>query len=234
LSRDNVLNVFGRDASSRIADPRHPERVFSWLLCETRDDRGEAILYDHKAEDGAELDLARACERNRGDRDDVRRRANRYLKRIRYGNRTPLLDLAGVRPRHLDSLPAHVLGDMEWMFEVVLDYGEHALAEPTPDEAGRWSVRPDCFASYRSGFEVRTARRCRRVLMFHHVPDQTDGIPGYDGVVRSTNLTYTDKLSDPRSGDPPVAYSLLSSVSRRASGSTRPAATTPPSCRRST
>ncbi len=213
LSRDNVLNVFGRDVTSRIQDPGHSERVFSWLLCESRDDRGNAILYDYKPEDGADVDLALASERSRGDRDDKRRTANRYPKRIRYGNRTPLLTAAGARPRHLAALPEHALADMVWMFEVVLDYGEHDDAEPTPEEATAWTIRPDCCASYRSGFEVRTTRRCRRVLMFHHVPSQTDGTPGYDGLVRSTDLTYADETSAPLA-DTPVAYSLLSSVTQ--------------------
>ena len=64
------------------------------------------------------------------------------------------------------------------------------------------------FPSYRAGFEVRTYRLCRRVLMFHHFP----GEPGVDVncLVRSTELLYSDEL-DP--GDPrnPV-FSFLRSV----------------------
>ncbi len=101
-SRDNVLTLYGRDADSRIADPEDPGHVFTWLICETRDDKGNAVVYDYQREDGAGVDLTRAHERNRGDRDDPRRSANRYLKHIRYGNRVPLLDATtGVRPRFL-------------------------------------------------------------------------------------------------------------------------------------
>jgi hypothetical protein len=96
LSRDNVLTLYGRDTNSRIADPADPRRVFSWLISETRDDRGNAILYDYKPEDGMAVDLAQSCERNRGGRDSPLRTAQRYLKRVRYGNRFPLLDDAGV------------------------------------------------------------------------------------------------------------------------------------------
>ncbi len=64
-------------------------------MCETRDDKGNAVLYEYKPEDGAGVDLTHVHERNRGDRDDPRRNANRFLKRIRYGNRAPLLDDAG-------------------------------------------------------------------------------------------------------------------------------------------
>ena len=37
---------------SRISDPADPTRIFSWLISETRDDKGNAILYEYKGEDG--------------------------------------------------------------------------------------------------------------------------------------------------------------------------------------
>ena len=92
ISKDNILTLYGLDANSRIADPMDASRIFSWLICETRDDKGNAVLYRYKAEDGLGVDLGNAHERNRGPQNDVRRTANRYLKRIHYGNRTPLLD----------------------------------------------------------------------------------------------------------------------------------------------
>ena len=54
----------------------------------------------------------------------------------------------------------------------------------SPHAGAPWAVRPDPFSSHRAGFEVRTYRRCRRVLMFHHFPDLPTGEPGYDGLVR--------------------------------------------------
>ena len=38
--------------------PPIPSRIFSWLICETRDDKGNAVVYDYKPEDGAGVDLA--------------------------------------------------------------------------------------------------------------------------------------------------------------------------------
>ena len=99
ISRDNILTIYGKDAGSRIADPVDARRIFTWLICETRDDKGNVVLYEYKPEDGEGVDLTAAHERNRGARDDPRRNVNRYLKRIRYGNRPPLLDAAGQRPR---------------------------------------------------------------------------------------------------------------------------------------
>jgi hypothetical protein len=106
ISKDNVLTIYGKDANSRIADPVDPgrrSRIFSWLISETRDDKGNAVIYEYKPEDGARIDLTQAHERNRGNRDDDSRGANRYQKRIKYGNRRSLLDGAGRRPQHLSK-----------------------------------------------------------------------------------------------------------------------------------
>ena len=46
-------------------------------------------------------------------------------------------------------------------------------------------TRPDPFSSFRAGFEVRTLRRCRRVLMIHHFKEL-----GGPTVVRSTDFEY--------------------------------------------
>ncbi|MEO8157223.1 MAG: toxin TcdB middle/N-terminal domain-containing protein [Betaproteobacteria bacterium] len=47
-------------------------------------------------------------------------------------------------------------------------------------------MRQDPFSSYRAGFEVRTYRLCRRVLMFHHFADEL-GVADY--LVRATHFT---------------------------------------------
>lgn len=223
ISKDNVLTVYGLDANSRIADPEDATRIFTWLICETRDDKGNAVLYRYKAEDGQGVDLRRAHERNRGPTNDPRRTANRYLKRIHYGNATPLLDNAGARPRFLDKAEIGTqIANGEWMFEVVLDYGDHDVSSPGPrdDEAKNaggavkypWKFRPDPFSTYRAGFEVRTTRLCQRVLMFHSFPGtQQDGV-GVDCLVRSTDFNYSDEV-DPTDVRNPV-YAFLCSVAQ--------------------
>lgn len=186
ITRDNILTLYGKDPDSRIADPADSRHVFSWLICETRDDKGNAVLYEYKREDGAGVVLTQVHERNRGSRDDPRRTANRYLKHIRYGNRAPLLDSAGQRPRRLTDAQIDGAG---WMFEVVFDYGEHGADAPSAEEAGEWAYRNDPFSNYHAGFEVRTTRLCQRVLMFHHFPDEAE--VGNDCLVRSTDFTYS-------------------------------------------
>ncbi len=218
-TKDNVLVVYGLNANSRIADPLDAERIFSWLICEMRDDKGNAMLYRYKAEDGVGVDLGSAHERNRGSRNDPRRTANRYLKRIHYGNRAPLLDSAGRRPRFVNKAQIDAqIANADWMFEVVFDYGDHDAAVPgSNDDKARdaggalkypWKKRPDMFSSYCSGFEVRTTRICQRVLMFHHFPGEA-GV-GRDCLARSTDLTYSDEV-DPIDVSNPV-YTFLQSV----------------------
>lgn len=201
-SKDNVLTVYGPDARSRIADPADGGRVFTWLVAETRDDKGNVVIYDYKAEDGAGINLADAHERNRGALDDPRRTVHRYIKSIRYGNRMSGLDQSGKRPFFLtDAWKSEQAG---WMFEVVFDYGEHDASNPRPSDSGDWSLRPDPFSTYRATFEIRTTRRCRRVLMFHHFPTEPD--VGPDCLVRSIDLRYADELAATQPGAPIYSF----------------------------
>ena len=211
ISRDNVLTVYGADSNSRIADPEDLRRIFSWLVCETRDDKGNGILYRYKAEDAQGVDASLASERNRG-----KRTANRYLKHVYYGNRQPLIDSAsGRRPRFLEKTTIDAqIASSQWLFEVVLDYGEHDMVSPRPGDTGEWTSRKDPFSTYRSGFEVRTTRLCRRVLMFHHFVGTESSLVGTDCLVRSTDFTHAH--------DTHPSYAFLTAVTqtgyRRKSG----------------
>jgi RHS repeat-associated protein len=186
MSGDNLLTIFGLAENARIVDPDDHRRIFNWLISETRDDRGNAIVYEYRAEDGAGVDLAQAHEQNRTQRTTAR-----YIKRIRYGNRAPLLDDEGRRPSFLS---AAMRDAAHWLFEVVFDYGEHDTDVPRPGDAGEWFCRNDPFSSYRAGWEVRTYRLCQRVLMFHHFPDEAN--VGADCLVRSTDFSYRDTRGD--------------------------------------
>jgi RHS repeat-associated protein len=212
IGRDNVHSIFGPDPRSQIADPSDDDgrRIFSWLIAEARDPRGNAILYDYVAEDDGDVDFALASERNRN------RSANRYLKRVRYGNRTshllePSLDAA------------------EWLFELVFDYGEGhirvqaadsaaagfaahrtILASPLAGPAGApgpraWPARPDPFVTHRPGFPVHTYRRCERVLMFHHFPAQGTE-QGYEGLAAGLAFDFEDLEPQDASVDTELAH----------------------------
>jgi RHS repeat-associated protein len=197
ISRDSVTSIYGKDENSCIADPTDPDhRVFSWLLCESYDDKGNAIVYDFAKENGTGVELAAAHERKR---PTASRSTNRYLTSIRYGNLFSRL-----------APPAEPADD-GWLFELVFDYGEHDDDRPTPDDTGEWVCRNDPFSNYRAGFEVRTYRLCQRILMFHHFPEEDD--VGRNCLVKSMTLAYEDRRGDPGDrtrGDPTGA--LLASV----------------------
>ena len=200
ISKDNLTTWYGKTSESRIQDPADPSRVFSWLICESYDDKGNVISYAYKAEDSVEIDPAQAHERNR---TGVARSANRYLKRVTYGNRAPYMPL--LSPSDPPTAPSS-----EWLFEVVFDYGEHDLDDPRPTASSSWSRRNDPFSSYRAGFEVRTYRLCQRVLMFHHFPGE-DNV-GQGCLVRSTDFTY-EYETDPADARVPI-YAFLTSVAQ--------------------
>ncbi|MFZ4657597.1 MAG: SpvB/TcaC N-terminal domain-containing protein [Caldilineaceae bacterium] len=218
ISKDNITTLYGKDNKSRVFDPAEvnlatpaataPTRIFSWLICESYDDKGNAIVYDYVEENEDKVDLAQANERNRV------RTANRYLKHIKYGNRVSRL----VQPD---------LAAADWMFEVLFDYDEAHIvavdldpARPAAEQhrfvrastaAGQpWSPRLDPFSSYRAGFEVRTYRLCQRVLMFHHFPGEAD--VGEECLVRSTDFTYGYEVESQAAANP--VYSKLLSVTQ--------------------
>ncbi|HEV8325327.1 MAG TPA: SpvB/TcaC N-terminal domain-containing protein, partial [Myxococcota bacterium] len=200
LSKDNVTSLYGRDENSRVAAPDDPRRTFSYLLCRTFDGKGNVTHYEYQAEDGAGVGLGAAHEANR---TDATRATQRYLKWIRYGNvQRYLPDWAETGTE--TPLPA------DWRFEIVLDYGDHDPDRPLPARDRAWPVRPDPFSAYRAGFEVRTYRRCQRVLLFHHFAEEVD--VGADCLVRSTDFTFSDQTSpaDPRN---PV-YTFLQSATQ--------------------
>ena len=206
VSRDNITAWYGKDQNSRIADPANPARIFSWLLCESYDDKGNVIAYRYKEEDSANVDLSQSHERNRSDES---RSANRYLKRVQYGNREPYFPvMAADRPW---PTPPE---ENSWLFELVFDYGEHNEENPQPAAGARqWNRRLDPFSAYRAGFEVRTYRLCQRALMFHHFPDLTSGAKGYEGLVSATEFTYSYEAVPSTAQDP--VYSRLLAVTQR-------------------
>lgn len=200
ITRDNVTTLYGLDAGSRIADPGDPRKVFSYLICRSFDDKGNVIRYDYIAENETGVDKGKAHEANR---TTAARTTQRYLKRIRYGNTVPWFptwSAEGSEP----ALPP------DWHFEIVFDYGDHPLLNPAPAPLPAWPVRPDPFSSFRAGFEVRTYRRCSRVLMFHHFPAET-GI-GANCLVSSTDFFYSDEQVPPDPAAP--IYTFLQSVTQ--------------------
>ena len=165
----------------------------------TYDVKGNYIHYEYKKEDGVGIPET-IYEHNRAHHQI-------YLKRIRYGNLTPF---DGTAPDAVKNLLTHPLDNKDHFFQVVFDYGEHGDVDGVHEvittgihqEIKTWDVRSDPFSSYRAGFEIRTYRRCKRILMFHNF------IPGEAGpvLVKSTDFLYKP--------NPDTLVSMLSGVTQ--------------------
>lgn len=211
ISRDNITTWYGKSAGSRIADPADTTRVFSWLICESHDDKGNVMVYSYIPENSVNIDDPDNPKIHERNRSDATRSAQRYLKSICYGNRTPYRP--GLTETAWPTPPGSAYPDVHanWFFQIVFDYGEHDDRAPLPNDhvQNHWPCRSDPFSTYRPGFEVRTYRLCQRVLMFHHFPQKEIGA---DCLVRSTDFTYCYE-QDPDDPRNPI-YSFLVSVSQ--------------------
>ncbi|MBF9264058.1 SpvB/TcaC N-terminal domain-containing protein [Paracidovorax cattleyae] len=168
VDRENRVSIYGTGTASRIADPRDATRTTEWLIEETSDSKGNWVRYRYKSDDQANLPNA-VYESDRGPP------AQRYIERISWGN-------------YIDDD-----GTEQAAFELVFDYGEYAL--DTLDQPGSnpyqpvraWATRPDACSSFRPGFELRTQRLCRNILLFHRFKELGD----QPALTRSWALEHT-------------------------------------------
>ena len=162
--------------------PTHPPRIFSWLICESYDDKGNAIVYDVQA-GGRDRRRPRA-----GERAQPRRATGEPLpEAIRYGNR---VSRAGSQPRPRAARRSGCSRSSSTTASTTHD-------DPTAAAiAGDWLCRHDPFSSYRAGFEVRTYRLCQRVLMFHHFPDEAGRRRRLPGALARLRLQSSRGVAD--------------------------------------
>lgn len=184
ITSNNVTTIYGDNDACRIFDILNGcKRIFSWMLSRSYDDRGNAIEYVYKSEDGKGIEgndgTLPSWERNRSAES---RCTQRYMKRIKYGNRFPCRKVASWED---------IVWPDEWMFELVFDYADHHLESPATMETSEWAIRKDAFSQSIAGFEVRSYRLCRRILMYHHFPEFTKRP---ESLVRSTTFDYDEKL----------------------------------------
>jgi len=190
---DGSLHLFGKNPSARRADPQDPNRVGEWLLEESLNAHGEHILYQYKAD----------------------AHAQRFLSRVSYGNFRADADLYLWETDRLNAV--------QWHFELVFDYGERSTGyQDKPDYEGQqWLARDDGFSSFAYGFELRTERLCRQVLMFHRFPAEWGAGPilvrrllldyrqtalGYHQLSAAHDQAFDDD-SMPAESRPPVEFS---------------------------
>lgn len=211
-TKENITSLYGKTEQARISKPMDPDRldsrgtdqVYEWLLQETYDAKGNHILYEYIKENPMP-GIQEIYEQNR-DYNQT------YLRRILYGNTPDGLDeekRVGKVRKGTDHQNPIESRSRHYVFEVLFDYGDQLetpiipYTHPIPETVipENWPVREDPFSTFRSGFEIRTLRRCRRVLMLHHFKEgELTGAP----LVKSTDLTYEN--------DPHTRLSILKSA----------------------
>jgi len=192
-TRDNITTYYGLTPQARLAAPDAPKRIFKWLPELVIDNKGNAQYYCYKQENLEQVPTA-LHERNRTNGQALFN--NLYLKQIWYCNKTHYT-VDDVH-QYLPALPQ----TEDFLMEALFDYGEHKNAPDTvipvygpADELPAWPARSDAFSDFHAGFEIRTYRRCQRVLMYHHFDEVK--ISGQPAIVRSLELTYQNGAGAP-------------------------------------
>lgn len=179
ISKDNSIAIFGQASSARIVDPADPLKIFEWFVEFTHDDKHNCAVYEYISENHAGAPVQELHQRNR--ENGLSLYTNIYLKRVRYGNRTPYKTPGAPRPAASD-----------YLFETVFDFGEHAAVSPCePAPGAEWEYRNDAFSEYRSGFEIRTNRLCKSVLLYHRNFEPGD-LPGGEALIKALHFVYNN------------------------------------------
>lgn len=173
ITKENTTTLYGWSKDARIANPKDEKRIFEWLPEIVFDDKGNCTRYIYKKEDEAGFDASLLHNRNRLEAGNITY-VNLYLEKVLYGNKTPYKKFG-------DPFPA----ETDFMFQTVFDFGEYNPNAPY-DKTKDWDFRKDSFSEYKSGFEIRTTRLCKRVLLYHFF----DELPGGTALIKSLDFEY--------------------------------------------
>ncbi|MCT8342108.1 virulence protein [Photorhabdus kleinii] len=181
-SPDGQVHLLGKNPQARINNPldatqtaqyvsqtaQYVNQTAQWLLEASVSSHGEQIYYQYRAEDetGCETDELTA---------HPNATVQRYLQAVHYGN----LTASDVFPTLNGDDPLK----SGWLFCLVFDYGErkNSLSDmPLFKATSNWLCRQDRFSRYEYGFELRTRRLCRQILMFHRLQTLSGQTKGDD------------------------------------------------------
>uniref|UniRef100_UPI000B36303F SpvB/TcaC N-terminal domain-containing protein n=1 Tax=Crenothrix polyspora TaxID=360316 RepID=UPI000B36303F len=173
MTKDNVTTLFGWSSDSIIVDPNDAHKIFEWLPEFVFDDKGNCSQYLYKKEDNKGFNPSLLHNKNREVNGELNY-TNLYLEKVLYGNKTPY--------KHFND---DYTNTSVYLFQTVFDYGEYDTNAPYA-KTKDWDFRRDPFSEYKSGFEIRTTRLCKRVLLFHYFTE----LPGGSALVKSLNFEY--------------------------------------------
>ena len=189
-TRDNIATFFGRSGKSRISKPDDDTKVYKWLPDLSYDDKGNCIEFSYVDEDSINVPVE-IHERNRLNGKSAF--VNKYLSNIKYGNSIPYFPDSTIP--YSPSSPENV----DYLYETVLDYDDHNDNKPERDADLNWRTRTDAFSDYKSGFEIRTYRLCKRILFFHNFKELSPSGITEATLVRSINFSFHEFLNSTNS-----------------------------------
>lgn len=179
ITKENRTTLFGWTSNSILSDPEEPTRIYEWLPEFMFDDKGNCTQYVYKKEDEVGFDRSLLHHRNRL-KNNLISYTNLYLSKVLYGNKHPYRQFG-------DDFPP----ESDYLFQTIFDYGTLS-ADDSFEKINPWDFRADAFSIYKPGFEVRTTRLCKRVLLFHVfeelalLPDKSD----QKTLIKSINFGY--------------------------------------------
>ena len=155
ITKENITTLFGWSANSVISNPEDTTKIYEWLPEFVFDDKGNCSQTIYKKEDSTGFDESSLHNRNRLKNGSITY-TNLYPDKVLYGNKTPYKQFG-------DAFPA----EADYLFQTVFDYGTTDSNTEAFDTLNPWNFRTDAFSDYKAGFEIRTTRLCKRVLLFH-------------------------------------------------------------------
>ena len=182
LNANGDAHLFGYETTAQIVDSQNRAHIAQWNLNASVSATGEQIEYHYRAED------EQGC-----DQQEIQSHKNantqRYLEKVYYGN--PVGERVFSCVKSDNTLPKNAL------FVLVFDYGERSSAlatYPQWQSNSAWALRKDCFSLFHYGFEVRTRRLCRQVLMYHRLEslEKQTALAETPELVARLTLTYAE------------------------------------------
>ncbi len=166
VSTANVTTVYGFNEQACVYQPNNRAKTFRWMIDFVYDDKGHFTQYCYKRENHVGVPFEQACEQHRKGEDF----AQLYLKKVLYGIKNSRFK-SGYSDADLYRQAFHDRA-RDFHFQTVFDYGDHSEGSTSPTaDVDHWPARKDAFSNYKAGFEIRTYRRCRRVMLFHDFPE---------------------------------------------------------------
>ena len=170
-------------------------RIFSWLICETHDDKGNVMVYGYEARGLAGRGSA-AHERTQPRNPATRRRT---ATSSGFVTATPPRYCPARSRRYAGQLAGHVAVRAGARLRRTRRGG--GGRSPTSNDRGGGIDGPDPFSTLPRRLRVPHLPASARVLMFHHFPD--DPAVGANCLVRSTDfLRACEPANDPTSNEP--------------------------------